>query len=248
VAWTEPRSRSGRRSCWRCWSSRGRGAARPAVPDAAARGPDGGVRLRPGAPRRPARPAATAGGGVLVGIATGVLLSWLGGRIAARRLSARGAELMHLLHLGPPPERHATAPAVELSGPRAATRNALWLVGILLVASQGLVPIGFNLLGVDPRSRSGLPPATSPATCGSRRRPVSSPSACSRSGRPCPSGSAPSRSLTICRPAQGGRAHPRPRRRRTDSMASRLSCPDVRRPCRGTRPARCCQGAGGGRS
>jgi ABC-2 type transport system permease protein len=86
--------------------------------------------------------------GVLVGAGTGLLLCWWGGRIAARRLTDRGAELMDLLHLGPPAPR-PTAPAVRLSRPTSATRSALWLVGILCVVPQGLVPIGFNLLGVD---------------------------------------------------------------------------------------------------
>jgi ABC-2 type transport system permease protein len=87
--------------------------------------------------------------GVLAGIATGVLLYWLGGRIAARRLRERGAELMDLLQLGPPARPGGTL-AVQLPRRRSAARNALWLIGILLIAPQGLVPIGFNLLGVDP--------------------------------------------------------------------------------------------------
>ena len=32
---------------------------------------------------------------------------------------------------------------------KSAARNALWTVGILLIVPQGLVPIGFNLFGVD---------------------------------------------------------------------------------------------------
>jgi hypothetical protein len=47
--------------------------------------------------QRPALQAA----GVLVGVATGGLLYWSGGRVAARRLADRGAELMDLLRLGP---------------------------------------------------------------------------------------------------------------------------------------------------
>ena len=39
--------------------------------------------------------------GVVVGVATGGLLFWWGGRVAARRLADRGAELMDLVHLGP---------------------------------------------------------------------------------------------------------------------------------------------------
>jgi hypothetical protein len=62
---------------------------------------------------------------------------------------------MDLLHLGPQARTHrdptspAPAPAVELPRWRSAARNTLWTVGILLVVPQGLVPIGFNLFGVD---------------------------------------------------------------------------------------------------
>jgi ABC-2 type transport system permease protein len=97
--------------------------------------------------------------GVVAGAATGVLLSWWGGRVAARRLADRGGELMDLLHLGPQARTHrdptgaAPEPAVRLPRWRAVARNTLWTVGILLVVPQGLVPIGFNLFGVDPQVR-----------------------------------------------------------------------------------------------
>jgi ABC-2 type transport system permease protein len=97
--------------------------------------------------------------GVVVGAATGVLLSWWGGRVAARRLTDRGAELMDLLHLGPQalthpdPTRPLPEPAIQLPRWKSAARNALWTVGILLIVPQGLVPIGFNLFGVDPEVR-----------------------------------------------------------------------------------------------
>jgi hypothetical protein len=95
--------------------------------------------------------------GVGVGVATGALLCWWGGRVAARRLADRGAELMDLLHLGPQartyrdPTRPPAEPAIELPRWKSAARNTLWTVGILLVFPQGLVPIGFNLFGVDPQ-------------------------------------------------------------------------------------------------
>jgi ABC-2 type transport system permease protein len=95
--------------------------------------------------------------GVLVGIATGVLLSWWGGRIAARRLADRGAELMDLLLLGPQSEaqsdgtRPSRQPAVELPRWKSAALGTLWTLGILCVVPQGLVPIAFNLFGVDPQ-------------------------------------------------------------------------------------------------
>jgi ABC-2 type transport system permease protein len=97
--------------------------------------------------------------GVLVGTATGVLLYWSGGRFAARRLADRGAELLDLLHLGPqaPPGSRKSGPtrepARQLSRPRAAARGILLTGGILCIVPQGLVPIGFNLSGVDPQVR-----------------------------------------------------------------------------------------------
>jgi ABC-2 type transport system permease protein len=97
--------------------------------------------------------------GVVVGAATGALLYWWGGRVAARRLADRGAELMDLLHLGPQagtradPSRPPAEPEVQLPRWPAAARNALWTVGIVLIIPQGLVPIGFNLFGVDPQVR-----------------------------------------------------------------------------------------------
>ena len=97
--------------------------------------------------------------GVLVGVATGMLLCWWGGRVAARRLADRGAELMDQLHLGPQartsrdPTRPPSEPTIELPRWKTAARNILWTVGILLVVPQGLVPVGFNLFGVDPRVR-----------------------------------------------------------------------------------------------
>lgn len=97
--------------------------------------------------------------GVVVGAATGALLLWWGGRVAARRLADQGAELMDLLHLGPQAKTHrdtagpAPEPAIELPRWRSAARNLLWTVGIVLVVPQGLVPIGFNLFGVDQQVR-----------------------------------------------------------------------------------------------
>jgi ABC-2 type transport system permease protein len=105
--------------------------------------------------QRPALQAA----GVLVGVATGGLLYWWGGRVAARRLADRGAELMDLLRLGPQaraePE-HAGPGGEPAAAPprwRDAAVGALWTVGILCVVPQGLVPVAFNLFGVDPQVR-----------------------------------------------------------------------------------------------
>jgi ABC-2 type transport system permease protein len=92
--------------------------------------------------------------GVLAGLAVGALLYWWGGTVASRRLASRGAELMDLLRLGPQARGAAAAPAREPEVPLppriAAARGALWTIAILCIAPQGLVPIAFNLFGVDP--------------------------------------------------------------------------------------------------
>jgi hypothetical protein len=51
-------------------------------------------------------------------------------------------------HAGPP-----RAPEVQLPGWKSAAVGVLWTVGIVCVVPQGLVPIGFNLFGVDPLGR-----------------------------------------------------------------------------------------------
>jgi ABC-2 type transport system permease protein len=97
------------------------------------------------------------GAGVFAGTATGGLLSWWGGHLAARRLADRGADLLDLLRLGPQepgrpgPARPGRELAPQLSRARSAARGTLVTVGILCIVPQGLVPIGFNLLGVDPQ-------------------------------------------------------------------------------------------------
>jgi hypothetical protein len=104
------------------------------------------------------RPALQAAG-VLAGVATGGLLYWWAGQLAARRLTDRGAELLDLLRLGPQePARPGAArpgrePAPQLSRARSAARGTLLTMGILCIVPQGLVPIGFNLFGVDPQVR-----------------------------------------------------------------------------------------------
>jgi ABC-2 type transport system permease protein len=102
--------------------------------------------------QRPALHAA----GVLAGVATGGLLYWWSGRAAARRLADRGAELMDLLRLGPQAPPEPAGPVGEPAAPprwRDAAVGTLWTIGILCVAPQGLVPVAFNLFGVDPKVR-----------------------------------------------------------------------------------------------
>ena len=64
---------------------------------------------------------------------------------------------MDLLLLGPQSEaqsdgtRPSRQPAVELPRWKSAALGTLWTLGILCVVPQGLVPIAFNLFGVDPQ-------------------------------------------------------------------------------------------------
>jgi hypothetical protein len=60
---------------------------------------------------------------------------------------------MDLLRAGPQAAagaKPAPKPEVRLP-PAAAARGVLWTAGILCIAPQGVVPIAFNLFGVDPR-------------------------------------------------------------------------------------------------
>jgi hypothetical protein len=77
------------------------------------------------------------------------------------------------------PASPAPEPAVELPRWRSTARNTLWTVGILVVVPQGLVPIGFNLFGVDPQVKVWFAARYLPRTSKSRWRPASSPRACS---------------------------------------------------------------------
>jgi ABC-2 type transport system permease protein len=89
--------------------------------------------------------------GVLTGFATGGLLYWWGGRLAARRLADRGAELMDLLRLGPqaPAERQPAGPGHEPGRRRRdAAVGTLWTLGILCVFPQGLVPVAAGFIAV----------------------------------------------------------------------------------------------------
>jgi len=85
-----------------------------------------------------------------------VLGYWWGGRVAARRLDDRGAELMDLFSLGPQDRprdagtRAAREPAAKGPRRRDAAVGTLVTVGIICLVPQGLVPVAFNLFGVDP--------------------------------------------------------------------------------------------------
>jgi ABC-2 type transport system permease protein len=68
------------------------------------------------------------------------------------------------------PERPGAA-GPPLSRARSAARGVLLTAGILLIVPQGLVPIGFNLFGVDPQVRVWFAARYLPSSCRCRWRP-----------------------------------------------------------------------------
>lgn len=92
--------------------------------------------------------------GVVVGIATGVLIAWLGGALAVRRLERAGPETLEHLRARPaarPPMRDAVDARDRLPRWRSVARNVLLLAGLLLVFPQGLAPLVLKLGGSDSR-------------------------------------------------------------------------------------------------
>jgi ABC-2 type transport system permease protein len=91
--------------------------------------------------------------GVFVGMVTGVLLAWTGGAIAIRRLERAGPETLERLRARPA-ARPAVPPVGAPARPslprwRSIARNALLLIGALLVFPQGLAALGLKLTGSD---------------------------------------------------------------------------------------------------
>ena len=76
-----------------------------------------------------------------------------------RRLDDRGAELLDLFNLGPQDRprdagtRAARERAAEGRRRREVVVGTLVTVGIICLVPQGLVPVAFNLFGVDPEVR-----------------------------------------------------------------------------------------------
>jgi ABC-2 type transport system permease protein len=90
--------------------------------------------------------------GVPAGVLTGSLFAWLFGRIAYRRLRARGPEILDVLRKGPRREPvrpavdgEAAAPARELPPGTAAAVGLLIMLGILLTLPQGAVALALRL-------------------------------------------------------------------------------------------------------
>ncbi len=86
--------------------------------------------------------------GVLVGVLTGVFLAWWLGRMAARRLRARGPELLFLMKTG----RTSKAIKIEVPKRNAFLATVCWTLGSISLFPQGLVPIVFLLAGVNVKS------------------------------------------------------------------------------------------------
>jgi hypothetical protein len=113
---------------------------------------------------------------VLLGVATGALLTWWGGRRAARRLAERGAEMMDLLagDPGEVPRQAAAASRPYAGAPRRtpALRGALWTVGIVCVVPQGIVADHVQPAGRGPGGqglvRGSLPARRAPGPGGGR--------------------------------------------------------------------------------
>jgi ABC-2 type transport system permease protein len=88
--------------------------------------------------------------GIPVGLATGVLLTWWLGRIAYRRLEARGPELLLTMRSGRPDT--SPDPDLEIAGdggpaPSAQIQLLGWTLGSLALFPQGLVPVVLKLTG-----------------------------------------------------------------------------------------------------
>lgn len=109
--------------------------------------------------------------GIPVGLATGVLLTWWLGRIAYRRLEARGPELLLTMRSGRPdtsPDPDPGTTGDDGTTPSAHIQLLGWTLGSLALFPQGLVPVVLN-----PRATPTSPSGFSPCTCPSR--PAGSP-------------------------------------------------------------------------
>ncbi|ROO84759.1 ABC-2 type transport system permease protein [Actinocorallia herbida] len=87
--------------------------------------------------------------GVPVGVATGALCAVVLGRLAARRLAARGPELLHAMRTGrrPKPERARTF--AVLPAPRRALVSTGFLLGMIALFPQGIVAGIFAAQGIE---------------------------------------------------------------------------------------------------
>lgn len=87
--------------------------------------------------------------GLAVGSATGVLLTWGLGRLAAARLEETAPDLLLLMRTGRAPSGAAATPeeSVEMSGREQAQLSLFFVLGILALIPQGLLTMVFKLTG-----------------------------------------------------------------------------------------------------
>jgi ABC-2 type transport system permease protein len=91
--------------------------------------------------------------GVPVGIASGLLCAWLFGRIAYRRLEARGPELLQLMRVGVSARaKVAKGQANPLPRGKAFIVGLCWSLCWLPLFPQGIVPLVVKLTGSSVRS------------------------------------------------------------------------------------------------
>ncbi|WP_436531900.1 hypothetical protein [Actinoplanes sp. HUAS TT8] len=85
--------------------------------------------------------------GVPVGVATGVLVAYRLGALAARRLATHGPDLLHTMRTG------RAVPAARATPQKGSSvEGLLWGLGSILLLPQGLIPLIFILRGVEARS------------------------------------------------------------------------------------------------
>ncbi|SCG77567.1 hypothetical protein [Micromonospora humi] len=89
--------------------------------------------------------------GVPVGVLTGVVVAWVLGGAAVRKLSADGSDLLHTMRTGRPTvvRRAGDAEAAKKGG----TMEGLsWGLGSILLIPQGIIPLVFILSDIDVKS------------------------------------------------------------------------------------------------
>jgi MFS family permease len=86
--------------------------------------------------------------GVAAGLGIGVLLAWTLGRLAERKLEARGPELLHMMRSGKIQETTSVPSAYDaMSGTEKALFQTYLIVGSLALFPQGLVPLIMKVTG-----------------------------------------------------------------------------------------------------
>ncbi|MFU8875740.1 hypothetical protein [Micromonospora sp. SL4-19] len=91
-----------------------------------------------------------------ISLATGIALAWWLGSAARNKLTAKGAEMLHIMRTGRNTAAGRAAAAggtkIEVSKRDATIAGLCWVGGPILLFPQGLVPLVFILTGVDVKS------------------------------------------------------------------------------------------------